>query len=437
MKNMRFLQNVIPIFAIGTQFVYNKIYCKSENIYDMAIVGGGIVGIATAYNLSLQFPTRRIVVVEKEKELFLHQTSHNSGVIHAGLYYKPQSKKALLCVEGAKLAYEFCDSHSVPYEKVGKIIVARNEQETKQLRNIHENATHNGVTNLYWKTKEDLRSLIPSFNAEAGLLSMNTGIISWKQFATKIKDIFLKSSLNHIETDFQVCEIQKDKTVFNIKSSKGHLIKSKNIIACCGVHSDTIAKILGIETPYKMLPIRGEYLKLKDPTRFGITTNIYPVPNPEYPFLGVHFTPTIHGDILIGPNAVLAFAKKGYKYTDISVRDIVDYIASIHFWRMILQHYKFGINEITNSIIIHKKIKELQTYIPSLQHADVEYGMSGVRGQCIDENGNFVKDFIYDTSKDNVLVVVNAPSPGATACLSLSMDIIKEFLSNNECFYDK
>lgn len=413
-------------FLFGSYYSYN-IYEKQywmnnidKNEYDIGIIGGGIIGLATIRELKLRYPNKKMVLFEKENELGSAQTGHNSGVIHAGMYYKPESMKALLCVEGAKLIYDYCSNKKIPYKKIGKLIVASNEDEFDRLKEIYQRALINKVTDIYFlESQEEIIKVEPYCKGLKAIHCKSTGIVDWqivaksfgKDFVEKNGVIYLNHKVNNIikrENDILVC------------SEKQKSVKVKNLITCAGVYSDRISKMSGSSYLPKIIPFRGEYLLLKKDKSYLVNGNIYPVPNSRFPFLGVHFTPRINGDIWLGPNAVMGFSREGYSYFNINILDLLEQITYSGFLHIARKHAFFGLNEIYKSIIISAQIKELQKYIPEITIQDVVRGPSGVRAQAVEYDGTLVEDFVFDESQDGILHVRNAPSPGATSSLAIA-----------------
>lgn len=389
---------------------------------DMGIIGGGVVGLAIARELKIKYPEKKVILLEKENELGTGQTGHNSGVIHAGLYYKPNSLKALLCVEGSKLTYDYCNEKEIPYKKVGKLIVAKNVSEIESLRKIYKNAIENKVIDVnFLETSEEIKKIEPYCNGIKAIHSKNTGIIDWKIFTKNLAHDFREKGglikLNYKVNDI-ITDHKNDKIVICSNNNKPIIVKK--LITCAGVYSDKIAKLTNPNLEYKIIPIRGEYLKLKKEKNYLVNGNIYPVPDPKLPFLGVHFTPNMNGDILLGPNAILCFSREGYNYSNINIIDIFEYITYSGFWKLLSNNILFGLNEIYKSIIIKQQIKQLQKYIPNITVDDVEIGLSGVRAQAVDKDGNLIEDFVFDESQDNIIHVLNAPSPAATSSMAIA-----------------
>jgi 2-hydroxyglutarate dehydrogenase len=425
----------ISLMSLGSFYSYDK-YNKykhenniDDNEYDIGVIGGGIVGLATARQLKINYPNKKMILLEKDNEFGSAQTGHNSGVIHAGMYYKPNSLKAKLCVKGAKLTYDYCDKKNIPYKKVGKLIVAKDNNEIENLKNIYERALVNKVVDVhYLKTEEEIKKVEPHCRGINAIHCKSTGIVDWKQVANSYKDDFEKMG-GKTKANHEVFHIKENKDNLLICSKNQKSIKVKHLITCAGIYSDRISFLTGCSKLPKMMPFRGEYLLLNSNKKHLINGNIYPVPDPRFPFLGVHFTPRLNGDIWLGPNAIMGFSREGYSYFDINLFDLFEQLTFSGFWNIASKYTSFGLNEMYKSIIIKKQVEELQKYIPEITVDDVKRGPSGVRAQAVDENGNLIEDFVFDNSKKNILHVRNAPSPGATSSLAIA-EIITERSDN-------
>ncbi|EDO34943.1 predicted protein [Nematostella vectensis] len=404
--------------------------------YDVAIVGGGIVGLATARELILRHPKLTFCVLEKEKELSMHQSGHNSGVIHCGIYYTPGSLKAKLCVQGLDLTYQYCDEHNIPYKKCGKLIVAVEDKEIPLLNNLYERGKKNGVKDLTMVDKRGIKEIEPHCEGMFAIVSPNTGIVDWAQVALAYGDDFRKGGgdifTGYEVTDFK-CASESGKsqekeaglthpvTVF---SNNKQTIKCRYVITCGGLYSDRLAEKSGCNREPRIVPFRGDYLVLKPEKCHLVKGNIYPVPDPNFPFLGVHFTPRMDGSVWLGPNAVLAFAREGYNLLDINLRDLADALAFRGLRQLMFKYFSFGVGEYYRGLNHAAQVKQLQKYIPSVTADDVVSGPSGVRAQALDRDGNLVDDFVFDGGVgeigSRVLHVRNAPSPAATSSLAIA-----------------
>jgi L-2-hydroxyglutarate oxidase len=388
--------------------------------YDIAIVGGGIVGLATANALLDVNPGSRIIILEAESQLATHQTGHNSGVIHSGLYYKPGSLKAKFCAEGRDAMYRFCDEHGVAHERCGKIVVATSEDELPRLEELHRRGTANGLQGMKWLTPEEMREYEPNVSGIRGLWVSETGIVDYKS-VSRVYAKMLQSRGCELRTATRVIGCVRDEGELRIQTISGE-IRSKALVNCGGLQSDRIARLCGLDPGVHIVPFRGEYYELK-PERASLVRNlIYPVPDPRFPFLGVHFTRMIGGGVEAGPNAVLAFKREGYRKSDVSARDIADLVGFGGFWKMSRRHWKMGMAEFWRSYNKQAFVTALQRLIPALKHEDVVPGGSGVRAQAVDVNGGLLDDF-HVVRAPRMIHVLNAPSPAATSSLRIGREI--------------
>ncbi|RDD40088.1 L-2-hydroxyglutarate dehydrogenase, mitochondrial [Trichoplax sp. H2] len=412
----------------------------ADRQYDMVVVGGGIIGLATARELLIRQPTLKLAVLEKESLLAQHQSTHNSGVIHSGVYYVPGSLKAKLCVEGANLMYEYCDKSKVQYKKCGKVIVAVEKNEMTRLKNLYERGLQNGVRDIRLISKEELKVLEPNCEGIAAIYVPHTGIVDYgqvaKSYSEDIRNFGGDIILDYEVTKFDYTESSKSSTeirpqiVIHAKDKHKENIKSRFVITCCGLYSDRLASKSGCESEPKIVPFRGNYLVLRKNKSNLINGNIYPVPNPDLPFLGVHFTPKINGEVWLGPNAILALSREGYRFTDINPQQLMESISNKGLIKLLCKHWQFGIQETIRNAFLPAQIQQLQRYVPKLQIDDVVRGPAGVRAQALDTDGNLVDDFIFDSPPGNIgqliLHVRNAPSPGATSSLAIAKVIASE-----------
>jgi L-2-hydroxyglutarate oxidase len=388
--------------------------------YDIAIVGGGIIGLATANALLDVNPGSRIIILEAESQLATHQTGHNSGVIHSGLYYKPGSLKAKFCAEGRDAMYRFCDEHGVPHERCGKIVVATSEDELPRLEELHRRGTANGLQGMKWLTPDEMRDYEPNVSGIRGLWVSETGIVDYKS-VSRVYAKMLQSRGCELRTATRMIGCVCDDGELRIQTISGE-IRSKALVNCGGLQSDRIARLCGLDPGVHIVPFRGEYYELK-PERQSLVRNlIYPVPDPRFPFLGVHFTRMIGGGVEAGPNAVLAFKREGYRKSDVSARDIADLIGFGGFWKMSRRHWKMGMAEFWRSYSKHAFVTALQRLIPALKHEDVVPSGSGVRAQAVDANGALLDDF-HVVRAPRMIHVLNAPSPAATSSLRIGQEI--------------
>lgn len=419
---------------------WSRGYSFDGSTYDVVVVGAGIVGLALARQLLLQRPNLRFAVLEKEKEIASHQSGHNSGVIHSGIYYTPGSLKAKLCVQGAALLYEYCDRKRIPYRRCGKLIVAVEHQEIPRLRALYERGLRNNVPGLYIIGPEQIQEKEPHCRGVMALDSPNTGIVNYKYVAKSYIDDF-RDYGGRLMTEFEVTNIEMTRESpvgfvggmeypIVIRSSQGEEVYCKYVVTCAGLFSDRLSQLSGCNPEPRIVPFRGDYLVLKPEKNYLVNGNIYPVPNPRFPFLGVHFTPRMDGSIWLGPNAVLAFKREGYRLCDFSARDFIDAVAYRGLHKLVLKNFTYGLGEIYRAVFLHAQLKELQKFIPELSINDLMRGPSGVRAQALDEDGNLVDDFIFDCGSGNIasriLHVRNAPSPAATSSLAIAEVIAAE-----------
>lgn len=404
---------------------------QSAENYDVTIVGGGIVGLATARELKMRKPQLSYAVVEKEDVLSKHQSGHNSGVIHAGIYYKPGSLKAKLCVEGLKLMYDYCDTHNIPYKKCGKLIVAVEENEIERLEGLYHRAKENGCT-VNMIEQDQIKEIEPYCEGLKAIHSPLTGIVDYAVVARSYGEEFRQLG-GDIHTNFEVDDFKQNSDPdfpISIASKDYKNINSKYVIVCGGLYSDRLAQKSGCDALPKIVPFRGDYLVLKPGKEYLCKGNIYPVPDPRFPFLGVHYTPRMDGSVWLGPNAVLAFKREGYNFFDISPKDLTEAVLFPGLRKLVFRNIRAGMVELYHLINKRAQIYKLQKFIPQLKVADVDRGPSGVRAQALDMDGNLVDDFIFDQGSNELgrrtLHVRNAPSPAATSSLAIAKMIYDE-----------
>ena len=390
-----------------------------EKTYDIVIVGGGIVGLATAMALSRR-EALSLILIEAEEKLASHQTGHNSGVIHSGLYYKPGSSKARNCVEGREAMYRFCSEHGIAHEACGKIVVATSEEELPALTKLQERGTANGLENIRQLTAEELQEYEPHTAGLAGLHVPQTGIVDYVQVAGKFAELASMAGAE-IRKDCRFKGARHETGGIVVETTAGAL-HCRYLINCAGLQCDRVARMCGWRPGIKIIPFRGDYYELA-PDRTALVRNlIYPVPDPKFPFLGVHFTRMIHGGVEAGPNAVLAMAREGYGKWSLSLRDLGETLAFRGFWRMGLRHWRMGLGEIYRSLSKRAFVTALRRLLPELQLADVVAAGAGIRAQAVKPNGELVDDFHIE--QDNRMIhVLNAPSPAATASISIGKTI--------------
>jgi len=385
-------------------------------IYDIAIVGGGIVGLATGRELLTRHPNLRLVILEKEDILSKHQTGHNSGVIHSGIYYAPGSLKAQLCVEGRKALWNYCDKKQISWKPVGKLIVATDESELGRLDNLMARGLANGISELQMIDEAGIREREPHCAGIRAISSPVTGIVDYGVVARAYGDD-IREAGGDIFTNREVRSIDRRNGVTRVTTNVGD-VEARAVITCGGLWSDRLAKMTGGQGDPKIVPFRGDYLLLKPEKNYLVKGNIYPVPDPEFPFLGVHFTPRMNGDIWLGPNAVLAFARDGYNFTTVKPRDLFESLTYPGMIRLGMKYWKVGMGEMYRDVVRSAYVGALQRYIPDLKVEDTLAGPSGVRAQAMDSGGNMVDDFVFGGS-EGVVHVRNAPSPAATSSLEI------------------
>jgi L-2-hydroxyglutarate oxidase LhgO len=385
--------------------------------YDVAVVGGGIVGLATTRELLMRRPSLKVANVEKEAAWARHQTGHNSGVIHSGIYYKPGSLKAKLCVEGRKLAWAYCEKKAIEYKPVGKLIVATEASELDRLNDLMRRGVENGIENLELLDERGIKEREPHCNGLAAIFSPVTGIVDWGRvavaYADDAQELGAQMHLNH-----EVKAITRSGGGTNVLQTAQGEIEAKYVITCAGVYADRVAGMTGGKSDPKIVPFRGDYLILKPEKRGLVKGNIYPVPNPSFPFLGVHFTPRMDGSVWLGPNAVLAFSREGYSFFEVNPRDLAESLAYSGFRNLARKHWRVGSGEMYRDLNRAAYVKALQRYIPELTPEDCLPGPSGVRAQAMAADGALVDDFVFDGA-EGVVHVRNAPSPAATSSLAI------------------
>ena len=394
--------------------------------YDLTIIGGGILGLATALKVTAAHPNIRLLILEKEAEIARHQTGNNSGVIHSGLYYRPGSLKARSCVTGRKELIAFCDKNSVPYEICGKVVVATNQEEMPRLEDLHRRGISNGLQNLEIIGPQRLKEIEPHAIGVKGLYVPETGIVDYRKvaeaYANKVRD-----ANGDIRLSQRVVGILDRPNEVVLQTSGGDY-RTKYLINCCGLHSDIVAKMIGgasangNEEEHRIIPFRGEYYKITPQRQFLVRNLIYPVPDPTFPFLGVHFTRMAKGGVEAGPNAVFAYAREGYRHTDINLGDLWRTVSFKGFWAMTGKYWQTGFGELYRSLSKSAFVHALQKLLPEIRQSDLVPGGAGVRAQAVSASGALVDDFVIKQSR-NAIHVLNAPSPGATASLAIGQQI--------------
>jgi L-2-hydroxyglutarate oxidase len=385
-----------------------------------AIIGGGIVGLATAYRLSERYPDSRIRVLEKEDGVGRHQTGHNSGVLHSGLYYKPGSTKARLAVTGVRQMVEFCRENDIPHEVCGKLVVAADESEVPRLRTLHERGTASGLEGLRWLTRDEMREIEPHVGGVAALRVPQEGIVDYPRVCETLVEKLAARGVE-VKIRARLTRARHEGAGWIAETTAGDF-PADFLITCAGLHCDRVAEIAGERRDMRVVPFRGEYYKIRPDRQQLVRHLIYPVPDPQFPFLGVHFTRLIHGGIEAGPNAVLAFSREGYRKTDFNAADLFDALSYPGLWRFLRKYPSMAWFELRRSFSREIFCRSLQRLVPEIQPADLATGGSGVRSQVITPQGEIVQDFQL-IARPNALHVLNAPSPAATASLAIGAEI--------------
>ena len=391
----------------------------SSPVYDVVIVGGGIVGLATAMALT-QRQSLGLVVIEAEDKLAAHQTGNNSGVIHSGLYYKPGSLKARNCAVGREAMYDFCAEHGIAHDRCGKVVVATRAEEIPRLNMLEERGIANGLEGIKRITPEEIKEYEPHVTGIDGLWVPQTGIVDYVQVADKYAELIEKAG-SEIRKSTKFLGCTPDGNELRIRTTQGEL-RARHLVNCAGLHSDRVARLCGVDPKLKIVPFRGEYYELVPEKHYLVRNLIYPVPDPAFPFLGVHFTRMIHGGVEAGPNAVLAFKREGYTKTSFNLSDSLETALYPGFWHLARKHWQMSIGEFHRSFSKAAFVKALQRLLPELQEEDVHPGGAGVRAQALEPNGALVDDFRIIES-EQMVHVLNAPSPGATASIAIGKEI--------------
>ena len=389
---------------------------------DVTIIGGGIVGLATAYQLAQMHPGKRVLVLEKEPQLALHQTGRNSGVLHSGIYYKPGSLKAINCRAGKLAMQEFCEREEVPYEICGKVIVAVDESELPKMQEIYKRGQANGVS-CEIIGPERLRELEPHSAGIGAIHVPEAGIVDYVKVCERMAD-HVRRGNGEVRTGVRVTGLRRSNGRVIVESTKGD-VETGYLVNCTGLYSDRVTKLTGQTPQAKIVPFRGEYFELKKSAEHLCRNLIYPVPDPRFPFLGVHFTRMVVGGVECGPNAVLAFSREGYHKTDINLRDLAESLTYPGFIRMALKHWRMGSGEMWRSISKAAFVRALQRLMPEIRAEHLEPAPAGVRAQALGRDGNLIDDFVIQES-DRIVNVCNAPSPAATASLNIGRTIVEK-----------
>jgi L-2-hydroxyglutarate oxidase LhgO len=393
----------------------------TDSRYNVVIIGGGVVGLGVGLEITRRFPQLRLLLLEKEDRVARHQSGHNSGVIHSGVYYKPGSMKARLCVTGAAAMVEFCREHGIAHEVCGKVIVATHVEELPRLEELRKRGEANGLAGLRMIGAEELREIEPHATGIQALVVPSTGITDYAQVCEKYAELIVARG-GTVLTSAAAQGIRRLASEIVIETSRG-AFSTTSLINCAGLFSDRISRMAGDEPGVMIVPFRGEYYDLVPERASLVRSLIYPVPDPRFPFLGVHFTRRISGKVDAGPNAVLALKREGYRHSDISLRDLASSLAFPGFWRMARQHWRNGFDEFRRSFSKPIFVRALQRLVPDVVEKDLVPGGSGVRAQALKPDGALVDDFQFVPS-GKILHVLNVPSPAATASLAIGKAIV-------------
>jgi L-2-hydroxyglutarate oxidase len=402
-----------------------------NNRYDYAIIGGGIVGLSTAWQLQQREPDKKILVLEKEYRFAMHQTGHNSGVIHAGIYYEPGSLKAKFCKEGVETTTRFCRENDIVFDQCGKLLVATNEPERIRMLALFERAMENGL-DVELLEANALIKIEPNIIGVGAIFLKTTGIVDFKKICMKMAERFCALG-GETRLNSEVLELHETAEAIQIKTSDGIDILADYLVSCSGLMADRITRMQGLDTDFQIIPFRGEYYKLPSSQNQIINHLIYPIPDPELPFLGVHLTRTIDGSVIVGPNAVQGWKREGYNKINISFGDIGEMFFFAGFWKVLRKHFRTGMRETFNSWWKPGYLKSVQKYCPSIQLRDLHPYPAGVRAQAVMKDGSLVHDFLFVESPRS-LHVCNAPSPAATSAIPIGnyiCDKVTELVEKN------
>lgn len=404
----------------------------SQIEYDYLIVGGGIVGLSTAMQLQKRMPDKKVLVLEKESQFASHQTGHNSGVIHAGVYYTPGSLKAEFCRRGVQATIDFCQQHNIAYEQCGKLLVATTAEEEKRMLALFKRGQENGL-DLELLNEEELRAREPNIVGVGAIYVKTTGIVNYKDVSIAMADEFVslggETRLNTLVTGLK----ESADCIYATIQNNGHqqTFKAKFLVTCSGLMADRVTKMMGIKTDFQIIPFRGEYYRLSKKHNNVVSSLIYPIPDPELPFLGVHLTKMIDGSVTVGPNAVQGWKREGYGRINISLADIWDMVRFKGFWKVMSQHFKTGVFETFNSWYKPGYLKLVQKYCPQLKLNDLKPYPAGVRAQAVMKDGTLVHDFLFAESPRS-LHVCNAPSPAATSSIPIGEYITEKVIAASD-----
>ena len=391
-----------------------------NNSFDFIVLGGGILGMATARTLQGRYPDASIVVLEKESALASHQTGRNSGVIHAGVYYKPGSLKADFCKRGNIATKAFCDEFGVEYKVPGKLLVATSDLEEERMEGLIDRCEQNGIAHER-VDQAGLRELEPNIAGQAAIYVPSSGIVNYAHIVQRMAEQFSAAG-GIVRLSTQVTQVQTSAQHVEVNTTQGKL-KGGFLVSCGGLMSDRLVAMLGEKPSFKIIPFRGEYFKLPEQKQSLVTRMIYPIPDPQFPFLGVHLTPMVNGDLTVGPNAVLAMGREAYQKTDVNLGDMLEMAGYSGMRAILKRHFKTSVMELKNSLYRPGYLKLVQKYCPQLSLADLKSYPSGIRAQAVYPNGDLVDDFLF-VEAPRALVVANAPSPAATSAIPISEHIV-------------
>jgi len=398
----------------------------TDTQFDVLIVGAGIVGLATAMELTKRRPDLRVVVLDKENHVAAHQTGNNSGVIHAGIYYKPGSLKAKMSIDGMNSMVAFCQEHDLPYELCGKVIVALTPEELPRLEELHQRGTANGVPGLRKISQDEIKEYEPHSAGIAGLWSPNTGIVDYKAVTQKYAEIVQQNGgVLRLGTAVTGIEQRPDELI--VQTNQGD-VHTRYLVNCAGLQSDLVAQMMGGTHGLRIVPFRGEYYELTPASQHLVRGLIYPVPDPSFPFLGVHFTKKISGSVEAGPNAVLTFSREGYKKSDVDLGHLLGLITFPGMWSLAAKYWRTGLGEMYRSWNKRAFVAALQKLVPEIGINDLKPGGAGIRAQAMDAKGNLLGDFSI-LERPNSIHVLNAPSPAATASIPIGRTIAEKALA--------
>ncbi|MEL7009278.1 MAG: L-2-hydroxyglutarate oxidase [Cyanobacteria bacterium J06588_4] len=389
-------------------------------MYNYTIIGGGIVGLSTAMALSQKFPGAKIALLEKEADWASHQTGHNSGIIHSGIYYKPGSYKAKLCYQGNRSMVDFCQQHGIPYRLCGKVIVANEPHELPLLDNLYERGLANQLK-ISKLTPEQVKEIEPHVSCLAGIRVESTGIVDYKQVCLKYAELARSQGVK-LHNNTRVLDLVETATGYVIKTNKEDY-QTEFLINCAGLYSDRLTELAQVKPPAKIVPFRGEYYELTPEKRYLVNGAVYPVPNPNFPFLGVHFHPGVDGSVHAGPNAVLGFKREAYNKFDFDLKEFMETMTYPGFWKLAAKYPKDGLQEMIRSYSKAIFVRSLQRLIPAVEAKDIRPTPAGVRAQAVKIDGSMVDDFLF-IKRDRALHVCNAPSPAATASIEIGKEIV-------------